>query len=151
MFQLYRNINPTLLLALNIKADGLQLKLKGLLEKHQVTNYFVFDMNVPDGLVYIQNDFSVFTRQSEYEKQPAFYNEAQGIWLDEFHSHWISKKIIENHINNKKKICIVSPELHNRTYQKEWEDYKNIEKELGCKDIMICTDYLEEARRFFYG
>lgn len=153
MFEIYNKYDNSLLLALNIKADGLQVKLKELLEEYKITNYFVFDMSVPDGLGYLKQNIKAFTRESEYEKIPSFYDEACGIWLDEFQGHWITKEVIEKHIKNNKQICIVSPDLHKREYKKEWQHYKEIEieieKELGIKNLMICTDYPEEAKEFF--
>ncbi|MCT7592491.1 hypothetical protein N5U31_05860 [Aliarcobacter butzleri] len=149
MFEIYNKYDNTLTLALNIKADGLQVKLKELLEDYKITNYFVFDMSVPDGLQYLKHNIKVFTRESEYEKIPSFYDESCGVWLDEFQGHWITKEVIEKHIKNGKEICIVSSDLHKREYKKEWQHYKEIEKELGIKNLMICTDYPEEAKEFF--
>ena len=149
MFEIYNKYDNTLPLALNIKADGLQTKLKELLEEYNITNYFVFDMSVPDGLQYLKHDIKAFTRESEYEKTPSFYDEACGIWLDEFQGHWITKEVIEKHIKNNKQICIVSPDLHKREYKKEWQHYKDIEKELSIDNLMICTDYPEIAKEFF--
>lgn len=149
MFEIYNKYDKTLPLALNIKSDGLQIKLKELLEKFNILNYFVFDMSVPDGLGYLKQNIKAFTRESEYEQIPSFYNEAYGIWLDEFQGHWITKEVIKKHIKNGKQICIVSPDLHKREYKKEWQHYKEIEKELGIEGFMICTDYPEEARSFF--
>ena len=149
MFEIYNKYDNTLPLALNIKADGLQVKLNELLEEYKIENYFVFDMSVPDGLQYLRHNIKSFTRESEYETIPSFYDEACGIWLDEFQGHWINKEVIENHIKNNKQICIVSPDLHKREYKKEWQHYKEIEKELGIDNLMICTDYPEEAKEFF--
>ena len=148
-FQIYNKYDNKLPLALNIKADGLQLKLKELIEKYNITNYFVFDMSVPDGLQYIKYKLKVFTRESEYEKEPSFYEESQGVWLDEFKEHWIDKRVIQKHIDNNKSLCIVSPDLHKRDYKKEWQHYKEIEKELQINDLMICTDFPEIAKEFF--
>lgn len=141
--------NKNLPLALNIKADGLQSKLKQVLAEYEIENYFVFDMSIPDGLQYLRNKFTVFTRQSEYETVPSYYSDAAGVWLDEFYENWISQNIIEEHKKNKKRICIVSPELHRREHRAEWERYKEIEKKTGINNLMICTDYPEEAREFF--
>jgi len=148
-FNIYNQYNTNLPLALNIKADGLQIKLKELLVKYNILNYFVFDMSVPDGLQYLKQNIKSFTRESEYEKIPSFYNDACGVWLDEFKGHWIDKKTIEKHINNNKQICIVSPDLHKREYKEEWQHYKDIEKDLGINNLMICTDYPENAKEFF--
>ena len=149
IFEIYNKYDNTLLLALNIKADGLQVKLKELLEEYKIENYFVFDMSVPDGLGYLKHKIKTFTRESEYEKFPSFYDEACGVWLDEFQGHWINKEVIEKHIKNNKQICIVSPDLHKREYEKEWQHYKKIEKELGVNNMMICTDFPEIAKEFF--
>lgn len=147
--KIYNSYDQTLPLALNIKADGLQSKLKELLNKYNITNYFVFDMSVPDGLGYLKENIKAFTRESEYEEIPSFYHKSCGIWLDEFKSHWITKETIEKHIKNNKQICIVSPDLHKREYKKEWQHYKDIEKELKINNLMICTDYPKEAKDFF--
>lgn len=149
MFEIYKKYDNALPIALNVKADGLQVKLKELLEEYKITNYFVFDMSVPDGLGYLKQNIKAFTRESEYEKIPSFYDESCGIWLDEFQGHWITKEVIEKHIKNNKQICIVSPDLHKREYKKEWQHYKDIEKELSIDNLMICTDYPEEAKEFF--
>ena len=151
MFDIYNKYDNSLPLALNIKADGLQLKLKDLISKYNITNYFVFDMSVPDGLQYLKQNIKSFTRESEYEKIASFYDDACGVWLDEFKGHWIEKEVIRKHINNNKQICIVSPDLHKRDYKKEWQHYNDIEKELGINNLMICTDYPEHAKEFFDG
>ena len=148
-FQIYNKYDNTLPLALNIKADGLQQELKKLLKEYNIENYFVFDMSVPDGLGYLKSNIKAFSRESEYETKPSFYDDASGIWLDEFNNHWINKEKIKYHINNNKQVCIVSPDLHKRDYKKEWQDYKDIEKELGIDNLMICTDFPEEAKEFF--
>lgn len=137
-------------LALNIKADGLQNLLIESLQKYNITNYFVFDMSVPDSLGYLKANINTFTRQSEYEMNPSFYELACGVWLDCFYSNWINKEIIATHLENNKKVCIVSPELHKMDYKKQWKEYKNIDLELNAKDnLMLCTDFVEKAREFF--
>ncbi|MDD4855881.1 MAG: hypothetical protein PHQ22_00730 [Sulfuricurvum sp.] len=148
-FELYNRFDTSLPLALNIKSDGLQAKLKALLVEYKIENYFIFDMSVPDSLGYLKQGLDTFTRQSEYEKEPLFYDEATGVWLDEFQGHWITKEVIDAHVKNNKQICIVSPDLHKREYKAEWEHYKLIEQELGINNLMLCTDYPESAKEFF--
>lgn len=143
--QIYCEYDKSLYLALNIKADGLQPYLKELLDKYDINNYFVFDMSVPDGLVYLKNDLNTFTRQSEYEKIPSFYDEAEGVWIDCFYSDWIDKDIINHHIDNGKKVCIVSPDLHKRDNIDAWEQLSGIMS----KNVILCTDLPEKAKRFF--
>jgi hypothetical protein len=147
-FEIYKSYSVDLPLALNIKADGLQKKLLAELNYYQISNYFVFDMSVPDGIVCVREGLKTFTRQSEFEPTPAFYELAQGVWLDEFIDHWVDTATISNHLKNGKQVCIVSPDLHRRPAQKEWQHYYEIHRELGAEEqIMICTDYAEEAAR----
>lgn len=149
LLRLYNKVKAQGVLALNVKADTLQGPLKLLLKKHKIKNYFVFDMSIPDAIVYIRQGFKVFQRQSEYEEKICFHKEARGIWLDEFDSHWISNKVIEGHIQGGKDVCIVSPELHGRPYEKAWKQYKTLKVKQARGKVFLCTDYPDEARRFF--
>jgi len=147
---LYSSFLTRLPLALNIKADGLQFKLCELLKEYEITNYFVFDMSIPDTLGYIRSGLNFFSRQSEYEPTPAFYKEASGVWMDCFHDDWIQEADIEQHLTTGKQICLVSPELHKREYGYYWE-YLSRMKSVASEQIMLCSDFPEEAREFFYG
>jgi glycerophosphoryl diester phosphodiesterase len=135
-------------IALNIKADGLQTLLKDVLKKFEVENYFVFDMSVPETILYLKREFIVFSRQSDVELEPTLYNRVQGIWMDSFFDNWITDDIINTHLENNKFICLVSPELHKRDHKEFWRFLKdsNLYKNVN---IMICTDYPDEARQYF--
>ncbi len=148
MLDLYKESGESLPLALNIKACGLQNELQRQLKAYEVVNYFVFDMSVPDCLSYLNKGMRVFTRQSEYETDPSLYQETQGVWLDEFHTPWISSDVISHHSKNQKHMCIVSPELHGRDYVSRWKEYKKL-KTFFSGTLMLCTDYPEQARGFF--
>jgi len=148
-FDIYKRHGGHLPLALNIKADGLQGELKRLLTHYGIDNYFVFDMAVPDGLLYARQQFNTYTRHSEYEPTPAYYDLAQGVWLDEFNGHWLTDEVIEQHLARGKSLCIVSPDLHKRDHREAWQHYKHLEKSIGRDRIMICTDFPEQAREFF--
>lgn len=148
-FEIYKKYQAPLPLALNIKADGLQLELKRLLAEYSVDSYFVFDMAVPDGLLYTRQQMRTYTRQSEYETEPAFYELADGIWLDEFSGHWLTDEVIERHRANGKSVCIVSPELHKRDNAQEWRHYKQLEATIGKDRFMLCTDFPKQAQEFF--
>jgi len=148
-FELYKQSDCEVPLALNIKSDGLSLLLKEQLTKYEIQNYFVFDMSVPDMLNYLKCSLNCYTRQSEIEITPALYNDSIGVWLDEFYSDWITEDLIIKHIQNKKRVCIVSPELHGRSYAEEWKKYKSIFQRNFSIDITICTDYPAKARKFF--
>jgi len=151
LFEFYKNGDYRLMLALNIKSDGLHDQLSQLLSEFAITNYFVFDMSVPDGLLYAKNNFRAYTRQSEYESLPAFYDLAQGVWLDEFEDHWISEGLIKQHLRQGKEVCIVSPELHKRSHLNEWCNYREWVSGLVNGKVMLCTDFPEKAREYFNG
>jgi len=135
-------------LALNIKADGLQHMLKKKLYDYNVTNYFVFDMSVPDALIYIKEGLNAFTRQSEWEKEPSFYNESQGVWIDCFFDNWVTEDDLVNHTKMGKKICLVSPDLHKRDYLDFWKYLKQTSI-INSENLILCTDYPEEAKKYF--
>lgn len=149
-FKLYKSVGNNLPLALNIKSDGLYDKLKDLILKFDLSNYFVFDMSIPDTIGYLKRGMNFFSRQSEIEKIPSLYEECNGVWLDEFNSHWITSELIEEHLNIGKKVCIVSPELHGRNNKKEWYNYKHFLNNQYIDNLILCTDNPEEAKIYFY-
>jgi len=128
------NFNTTL--AINIKSDGLHFKINEILSKHQIKNYFLFDMSIPDSMMYLDLNKVVYYRMSEYENVVNTIEGVQGIWLDQFKSNWFNKKSLETIMNNWKNICVVSPELHNRSYSECWSLLKSTS---NYKDAMICN------------
>lgn len=134
-------------IALNIKADGLAVYLKCIMEKNNLNNWFVFDMSVPDMLSYIKEDVPVFCRMSEIEKTPIFFDKISGIWLDSFYDIWFDSNLVEN-LLLKKKVCIVSSELHGRNHENLWQILKKIKSN---DNLMLCTDYPELAHMYFNG
>lgn len=149
LFDIYCQLANQPIIAFNVKSNGLQKKLKYLLESFQIKNYFIFDCSVPDALNYIKLGMPTYTRQSEYETLPAFYDLSSGVWIDEFNSNWIDAKTLEFHYKNRKKICIVSPEIHGRDSLLSWKTYKKVISDYPNINISLCTDYPLEARNFF--
>ena len=130
-------------LALNIKADGLADEIKRLLEKYNHTNYFTFDMSIPEMVYQHRLGLNVFTGISDIVPNPILFESAKGVWLDSFNSDWFGEEKITEILNKNKQVCIVSPDLHKREYKKIWGRYKNV------PGIMVCTDYPNEAKEFF--
>jgi glycerophosphoryl diester phosphodiesterase len=141
--------NPNLTLALNIKSDGLQIKLFEQLKAFGIENYFVFDMSIPDTIGYLNNRIPFFSRQSEYEKKPVFYENCSGIWLDSFDGIWFNKEMVLNHLDNNKRIAIVSSELHIRDSEDLWGFIKS-NKLHPKENIILCTDKPEEAIKYYF-
>jgi len=135
-------------MALNIKSDGLYPLVKDLITQSGMTNYFVFDMSVPDTRGYLAEQIPVFTRLSEYETAPAFLYKSSGVWLDAFESEWYDEKVIQNLLDQKKQVAIVSPELHRRPHLEQWQFLK--EHHFHKSDLVsLCTDFPLEAREYF--
>lgn len=149
-FDLYVKYGGELYLAINIKADGLQKLLLNLLNEYKVKNYFVFDMSVPDALGYVRSGIKFFARQSEFEEKPSLYAKAAGVWMDELKQHWIKNAEIQEHLRQGKRVCVVSPDLHKRPHFSAWKEYKKFITNADTNKLMLCTDFPEEARRFFY-
>jgi len=146
----YKLQKSNVTLAINIKEDGLASILSPLLHEYEVSNYFVFDMSIPDTIAYKNEEINFFSRQSEYEMTVSLYKNSSGVWLDEFNLHWITSEILEGHLREGKKVCIVSPDLHKRDYTDEWEHYKNFKDNINDNNlIMLCTDKVIEAEGFF--
>lgn len=148
-FKIYSKYDQKPMLALNVKSDGIQNLLVELIKKYNIDNYFIFDMSIPEQYVYTKENLNIFTRQSDIEKEIVLYEKSCGIWLDSFEDEWIDEKTIEYHVRNNKKVCIVSPELHNRNYRERWEVYKKIDDKFKNSEIFLCTDKAIEARSFF--
>lgn len=139
-------VAPPLTLALNIKADGLAQSVASHLKQFPALDCFVFDMSVPDIPSYFAAGVPVFTRMSEVERQPAWLNEAAGVWLDAFASEWYETKDIEKLLALGKRVCVVSPELHRRDHRLLWQRLVPI---AGARSLILCTDLPEDASEFF--
>lgn len=136
-------------LALNIKADGLADKIKLLLEKYNHTNYFTFDMSIPDMVYQLKKNIKVFTGLSDILKEPVLLDDCLGIWLDCFNSDWYDSSLIDSYIEKDKVVCIVSSDLHNRETEYQWNIINN-SKYINSDKLMICTDKPQEAIKYFF-
>lgn len=136
-------------LAINIKADGLGEAIAALLDKYGQTNTFTFDMSIPDMVVQLRLGLPVFTGYSDILPTPVLFEKSQGVWLDCFNSDWYSATLVDELIENGKKVCIVSADLHKRNVSVQWNTLKK------CKphgdSLMLCTDRPEAATEFFHA
>jgi len=137
-------------IALNIKSDGLSHMIKSLTHDSAilVKNIFFFDMSVPDTLSYCKNSLPIYSRMSEYEPYPAFFDEAEGVWIDNFSGSFPqvahAKKLLEKYEH----VTIVSPELHGRDHIPLWTTI--LESGIySHPSLELCTDFPVEAAHFF--
>jgi glycerophosphoryl diester phosphodiesterase len=133
-------------LAINIKSDGLAKLIRDEMLLKNIKNWFVFDMSVPDMRSHIELGNPVFARMSEVEKDPAWFDQVEGVWLDSFTYEWFDRQLVRKLLEQNKKVCIVSPELHKRDHRALWEKLLPLRHE---KRIFICTDFPEMASDFF--
>lgn len=143
--ELYASMGSNAFLAINIKADGIQGLFLAVINKYHISNYAVFDMSVPEQVIYRREGISYFARQSEIEKVPILYDDAAGVWMDEWERDWISEGVIKAHLGEKKKVGIISPEIHGRDYSGLWSKLKKINSD----KIYLCTDIPMEAEQYF--
>lgn len=137
-----------LTLALNIKADGLGKRIKDILHQFNHTNYFVFDMSIPDLVRQVKDGLRVFTGLSDIQPSPVLTDNCEGIWLDCFYSDWYEPKLIDNLLEQGKRVCIVSADLHQRPTDNQWNILRSV-KHITSPDLMLCTDKPLEAQEFF--
>lgn len=148
VFEWLHEFNDEYCFAINIKADGLKNILQSFFNKYNIKNYFLFDMSVPQMVEFREMGLRLFTRQSEVEPQPTMYEDAAGVWIDGFWStEWITEKLLNQHIENGKEVCLVSPDLHGNSYIDFWKKLKKWE--IDSERVYLCTDYPDEAKEYF--
>jgi hypothetical protein len=137
-------------LALNIKADGLQAAVVQGLARYGTLDAFVFDMAVPDALLYLKTPCTTYTRCSEYEDPPPFLERASGVWLDAFHGEWYDLDCIGQWLSQDKAVCVVSPELHGRSHDTLWQRLRAQHWHRHPR-LSLCTDHPFDAQENFNG
>ena len=136
-------------LALNVKADGMAKKISEILKRYQPLDAFVFDMSVPDLLQQLKEGMPSFTRMSEYESEPlSCYDRAAGVWLDAFQGIWYDFSAIKRILDDGKRVCLVSPELHGRPPEQLWDMLRAAGAQKHDR-LVLCTDIPEKAREVF--
>lgn len=133
-------------LAVNVKADGLAPLLLNAFEGRDV-DWFAFDMSLPEMVRYLSLGVPFFSRHSDFEPTPSFYEQAQGVWLDAFETDWFDQDMIAGHLASGKRVCVVSPELHGRSYDSVWRMLSGFP--LDTPGLMLCTDHPGIAAEFF--
>ena len=145
LLELYYEYDSTSFLALNVKSDELQLKIRTSLERCGLDAYALFDMSIPDLVKYRSIGLKYLSRMSDLEKYPIGIEDAKGIWLDEFNDGWIKKVGLENVFKHDKPVFVVSSELHGRSHHEIWKKLKSIKHE----SLYLCTDFPVDAERYF--
>jgi len=128
-------------MALNIKEDGCALALKKALEKYDLTNYFTFDMSIPDNLIYIDHAVPFYARVSEYEIPcPQLLHASAGLWIDAFTENFDQLYWANVATKLGLRYTLVSPELHGRNPKMLWSRINDLDLQHS-ELFEICTDY----------
>lgn len=135
-------------LALNIKSDGLAEPLREAMAAYDRSAWFVFDMSIPDMRMHLKAGNPVFTRISEVEQVPIWFDECEGVWLDHFDREWFDVDFVTSLLDTGKRVCVVSSELHRRDYSSLW---KMLQPLAAYDNLILCTDVPEKAQDFFRG
>lgn len=137
-------------IALNIKSDGLSETISSaiLTNGAPVSQFYVFDMSVPDTIPYLRSPIDVYTRQSDYELAPVLLEEAQGVWIDDFSGSNQQVRIAKQFMDKGLRVAVVSSELHKRTHAELWNQI--YESEVYLSPLFeLCTDLPIEAANHF--
>jgi glycerophosphoryl diester phosphodiesterase len=135
-------------LAVNVKSDGLVEMLAHAMRGVDTARWFAFDMSVPDTLAYAHAGLPFFSRHSDVEPAPALYQQAAGVWLDDFNGGFIAEARIAEHLAADKRVAVVSPELHRRQYAVAWDEWRDWAV-WGSSDVLLCTDHPALAQEMF--
>jgi len=131
------------LIALNIKQDGLALRIKKLLIEFSSQNLICFDMSTPQLNLYKKMKLPYLSRVSDLELIPLFLQDAVGLWIDSFSGDYPNLDFVRQHLDAGKLVAYVSPELHNLGRDQLWDSLDGI-----CEypNLLICTDFPLEAK-----
>lgn len=150
--ELYCSFPGRPLLALNVKADGLQHAVQEALDGAGVSNLFLFDMAVPDMLGYLRLGLPVYARRSEYEAPSPIEARTQGLWLDQLEAGAVPAVWIAEVAARGMAVALVSPELHQRPHAEAWGawlgELARLPPERAAR-VSLCTDLPDEAAAFF--
>jgi hypothetical protein len=153
MLELYGRVGNSVTLALNIKGDGLQALLVDALQRYRVTNYFVFDMSLPEMVRYRATGLLCYTRLSDLEPIPLMLAGADGVWVDGFERDWSDLGQLSRLLLERKRLALVSPELHRRPHEAFWELCREWWRGLPPQSkqrVQLCTDLPATAKDYFY-
>ncbi len=131
------------LTVLNVKNEGIELDVRALCQRHDVTNYFFLDISFPAMVkLWGAGESKIAARFSEHEPLEqvlALKEKIDWVWVDCFSNLPLTA---ENYARLKMhfKLCLVSPEL-----QKQGADAITVyRKQLGALKAhmdAVCTDF----------
>ena len=140
-------------LILNVKSEGIELKILKILKKFKIKNYFFLDCSFPS-LINLtkKGNKNVALRVSDYESFSTLSEMkylAKWVWVDCFRNIPLNEKKYKLIKKYRYKICLVSPELHGRKIGNR--NFLKLVREKKIKIDMLCTkqDYFKNWKNIF--
>jgi hypothetical protein len=140
--QYLQNYTHRFLIA-NIKSERIELRVKKLLDKFQIKNYFFLDSSTPMIVrCGLESGYKFAIRVSEYESVTSALRMkalADWIWVDCFEGLSIDRDEYLALKSAGLKLCLVSPELHDSA--RSILDFIKDLKKIGIVPDMVCSKY----------
>ena len=133
-------------LILNVKEEGLESKLIGLMKKYKIDNYFFLDQSFPF-LIKTANagESRCAVRISEYEHIETVMSlsgKVDWVWVDCFNHFPLTKNDATRlQTEGGFKLCFVSPELQGRDSLEGVKNYRGLIESIGIKGDAVCTKH----------
>ncbi len=128
-------------IVLNIKSERIEYRVKELLRKYKIDDYFFLDSSIPMiNQLSNEGEKKIAVRFSELEvidNLSIFKGRVDWVWVDCFTKFILTKEIEEKIHEMGFKICIVSPELQKR--EGELSKHKNIIDSNEIKIDAVCS------------
>jgi len=128
-------------LILNVKEEGIEYRVKDIVERNGIKDYFFLDLSFPALIKMVDTrEKRIAVRFSEYESVEtalALAGKVDWVWVDCFTKMPLNKEIYRTFKEWGFKICLVSPDLVGRP-----EDIPSYKQYLVTENIMpdaICT------------
>ena len=130
---------------LNVKEEGLEIKILELMDKYKITDFFFLDQSFPFLRQTAKSgEQRCSVRISEYENIETVMSLAgmiSWVWVDCFTKFPLTKNQVSSLKDAGFKLCIVSPELQGRTQIKEVSQFRHHLESLNIKGDAVCTKY----------
>lgn len=133
-------------LILNVKEDGLEDLIVGMLSDRGISDYFFLDQPFPTLRKSLIASLPAALRLSEYENPINLEDlKPDWVWLDSFTGNW---SYLERHSewlrSGKVKLCVVSPELQGRDIGAEIERVAVQFEKSSTSIHAVCTKFPEQ-------
>ena len=132
------------LLILNVKEEGLEVKLISILKNYDVKSFFFLDQSFPSIYKMSQNTPQIVSiRASDFEPISTSIHLNPGwIWLDSHSGNWEYLNESMHRLKGTKiKTCLVSPELQRQDSSSERMKLKSMIKEKSLEFDAVCTKF----------